>query len=305
MREEIYQQIRDHSFNLSLHMTKNYNDAEDIAQIVSIKYLLNENRVNQPIAWSSKVTKNEVYLRSRIIAKSETLLEKNKLEIFEDNLKEFLDETRNSEKKLSSEIIKQYLNADDFKVYTKLRKYDFNVSKMAKNMKLTYHAAHTCVYRMKRNLKSKILLKEGYTTSKDVIGYNTNKNIVKFIKIFFKKMKENNLKSLHSYLENIDIDKIQALDVLKVLDYDIKLKTNLVHELLIPYLNTSNQVKFCGIRFIVDKKKRIKVTEFISKPKEAIKINLSKRKLYARLPKITKGQIQASKKDIKQILDIE
>ena len=42
---------------------------------------------------------------------------------------------------------------------------------------------------MKRNLRVKKLVQEGYTTSKDIIDYNTNKKIVKFIKMFVDKMK--------------------------------------------------------------------------------------------------------------------
>ena len=69
---------------------------------------------------------------------------------------------------------------------------------------------------MKRNLRAQKLLKEGYTTSKDIIDYNTNKNIVKFIKIFVDKIKSNDLKSLHSYLEHIPKEEIKCLDIAKV-----------------------------------------------------------------------------------------
>jgi hypothetical protein len=176
---------------------------------------------------------------------------------------------------------------------------------MAKALKLSYHSAHTRVYKMKRNLRAQKLLKEGYTTSRDIIDYNTNKNIVKFIKMFVKKMKENDLDSLRSYLENIDKEKIERLDIAEVLKYDVKLKENLVHEIMIPFKNSKNTVSFCFVRFTLNIKKQIKVIEFLDKPQKALPINLNDAKLFKVLPKMEKGIIQNKFDDAIKILKKE
>lgn len=130
----------------------------------------------------------------------------------------------NYDKLISLEEAKQLLSYEDYKIFRLWEKSNFNVSKVSKLLKLSYHSAHTRVYKMKRNLRALKLKKEGYTTSKDIIDYNTNKKIVKFIKMFVDKMNTNDLKSLHSYLEHIQIEKIECLDITRVLDYDVKLK---------------------------------------------------------------------------------
>ncbi|RLC51140.1 MAG: hypothetical protein DRI23_05650 [Candidatus Cloacimonadota bacterium] len=302
MREDIYQKIRDHSFNLAYYMTKDYNDSEDITQIVSIKFLENKEKVENPIAWSRTVTKNEVYNRAKQLKKSEILVETDKFDNYAGTLEDFLDNLEESDKVMSEIEIKELLSRDDFRIYKHLKSCDFVVNKMAKKLKLTYYSAHTRAYKMKRNLKAKKLLNEGYTTSRDIIGYSMNKNIVKFIKLFVQKMKENDLASLHSYLENIDKAEIECLDIAEVLDYEIRIKDDMIHEIVIPHKNSNKQVNFCCVRFKIDKQKKIKVFEFVSKPKTTIPIKISKNQIYKILPKIEKGQITASFEKIKKIL---
>ncbi|MCK5051574.1 MAG: sigma-70 family RNA polymerase sigma factor [Candidatus Cloacimonetes bacterium] len=302
MTEEIYSIVRNNAFNLANLMIRNYHDAEDIAQIVSLKYLLNQKEITNPIAWSNKVTKNEVYIRFNKGKNSELLLQKEEIEDFEDKLEDIMKKIQYSDKLISSEEAKQLLSADDYKIFRLWVKSGFTITKVAKLLNLSYHSAHTRVYKMKRNLKAKKLLKEGYTTSKDIIDYNTNKKIVKFIKTFVEKMKSNDLKSLHSYLEHIPAEQIQPLDIAKVLDYKISLKDKMIHEILLPYFDSLNQVQFCGFRFKLDKRKRIKVTEFISKPKSVLVIKKPMKQILKKLPKKIKGKIPLTFEETKKIL---
>jgi DNA-directed RNA polymerase specialized sigma24 family protein len=302
MTEETYSIVRNSAFNLANIMTHNYHDAEDIAQIVSLKFLLNQKEINNPIAWSNKVTKNEVYSRTKKYKNSEILLQKQAIENYEDKLADIMNEIQYSDKLISSKEAKQLLSADDYRIFNLWLKSNFNVTKIAKILNLSYYSAHTRVYKMKRNLRSQKLIKEGYTTSKEIIDYNTNKNIVKFIKMFVNKMKSNDLESLHSYLEHIPKEKIQPLDIATTLDYDVKLKENMIHEILLPYIDSQAQVQFCGVRLKIDKRNRIKVTEFISKPRNVLAINKSTEQVLKKLPKIEKGIIQIDFDNAEEIL---
>ena len=302
MTEEIYSLVRNNAFNLANSMIRNYHDAEDIAQIVSLKYLLKQDEVDYPIAWSCKVTKNEVYSRSKKGKKSELLLQKQAMENFEDKLESIMGEIQNYDKLISLDEAKQLLSREDYMVFRLWEKSNFNVSKVSKLMKSSYHSSHTRVYKMKRNLRAKKLIQEGYTTSKDIIDYNTNKKIVKFIKMFVDKMNTNDLKSLHSYLEHIHKEEIECLDIARVLDYDIKLKDNMIHEILLPYFDSNHQVQFCFVRFIIDKHKRIKVTEFQSKPQSVIVVPQPHEQFIDKLPKMEKGKYPIDFVDVEKIL---
>ena len=303
MTEETYSMVRNSAFNLANLMIHNYHDAEDIAQIVSLKFLLNQEEINNPIAWSNKVTKNEVYTRFKKGKKSELLLQKQVIENYEDKLVDIMNEIQYSDKMISSKEAKQLLSTEDYRIFNLWLKSNFKVTKIAKSLNLSYYSAHTRVYKMKRNLRSQKLKKEGYTTSKEIINYNTNKNIVKFIKMFVNKMKSNNMESLHSYLEYIPKEKIQSLDITKILDYEVRLKENMIHEILLPYINSQAQVQFCGIRFKIDKRNRIKVIEFISKPQSVLTIHQPKEQILNKLPKTEKGIIQIDFNDAKKILE--
>jgi len=303
--EEIYSIVRNNAFNLANSMIQNYHDAEDIAQIVSLKYLLRQKEICNPIAWSYRVTKNEVYSRSKKNKNSESLLQKQAIENFEGTLEDIMDKIQDYDKRISIEEAKELLSRDDFRVFRLWGKSNFKVSKVAKLLKLSYHSSHTRVYKMKRNLRAQKLKKEGYTSSKDIIDYNTNKKIVKFIKMFVDKMKSNDLKSLHSYLEHIQKDEIECLDIAKTLDYDIKLKDNMIHELFLPYFDSNDQVQFCFVRFRIDKHKRIKVTEFLSKPQSVLIIPKPKKQVLEKLPKIVKGKIKNNFEDVKTMFKKE
>jgi len=220
-------------------------------------------------------------------------------------LEDIMDKIQDYDKRISIEEAKELLSRDDFRVFRLWGKSNFKVSKVAKLLKLSYHSSHTRVYKMKRNLRAQKLKKEGYTSSKDIIDYNTNKKIVKFIKMFVDKMKSNDLKSLHSYLEHIQKDEIECLDIAKTLDYDIKLKDNMIHELFLPYFDSNDQVQFCFVRFRIDKHKRIKVTEFLSKPQSVLIIPKPKKQVLEKLPKIVKGKIKNNFEDVKTMFKKE
>ncbi|MCK5051944.1 MAG: sigma-70 family RNA polymerase sigma factor [Candidatus Cloacimonetes bacterium] len=303
MNEEIYSLVRNNAFNLANSMIRNYHDAEDIAQIVSLKYLLNQEEILNPIAWSFKVTKNEVYGRSKKNKNSEVLLQKEAIESFEEKkLENVMGKIQDYDKLVSLDEAKQLLSRDDYRIFRLWEKSNYKVSKVSKLLGLSYHSSHTRVYKMKRNLRAQKLKHEGYTTSKDIIDYNTNKKIVKFIKMFVDKMNSNDLKSLHSYLEHIPKEEIECLDIVKVLNYDIKLKDNMIHEILLPYFDSKNKVQFCGVRFKIDKHRRIKVTEFISKPKSVLAVPKPHKPFLEKLPKEEKGIIQNKIADIRNIL---
>ncbi len=302
MTEEIYSIVRNNAFNLANSMIKNYHDAEDIAQIVSLKYLLKQDEVENPIAWSYKVTKHEVYSRSKKGKKSEVLLQKQAIENFEEKLEEVMGKIQDYDKLIGLKEAKQLLSRDDYSVFRLWEKSNYKVSKVSKLLKLSYYSAHTRVYKMKRNLRAQKLKQEGYTTSKDIIDYNTNKKIVKFIKMFVEKMNSNDLKSLHSYLEHLPKEEIECLKIKKVLDYEVRLKDNMIHEILLPYFDSENQVQFCFVRFRIDKHKRIKVTEFQAKPQSVLVVPQPHEQFLDKLPRKEKGKFPIDFADVEIIL---
>ncbi len=261
MIEETYHAVRDYAFSLANFMIRNYDDAEDIAQIVSLKFLLNEEKLDDACSVDKY---NEKYIS---ISEAKTLLKKNDYKIF-----------------------KLWLDAD------------FDVKKVAKELELSYNAAHNKVYKMKRNLRAEKLKQQGWLGSKDMIDYNTNKNIIKFINTFVKKMEKRDFNHLRSYFEYIEIEKITKFDIKKIFNYDILLLKRNLYELYIPYKDSKSQVQFCAFRFKLDKQNHIKVTEFLAKPTKVVKFNKPKKEVLKMLPGMEKGVLPISADEVKKIL---
>ena len=302
MREETYHAVRDYAFNLSNFMIRNYDDAEDIAQIVSLKFLLNEDKIIKPLAWSATVIKNEVYQRAKIKGLVK-LLEKTELEKIEEKLDDACSVDKYNEKFISISETKTLLKKNDYIIFKLWIDAEFDVKKVANELKLSYNAAHYKVYKMKRNLRAEKLKQQGWLGSKDIIDYYTNKNIITFINTFVKKMEKGDFNHLRSYFEYIDIEKITKLDIKQIFNYDILLLKRNLYELYIPYKDSKSQVQFCAFRFKLDKQNHIKVTEFLAKPAKVVKFNMAKKEALKILPRMEKGVLPISAEEVIKILE--
>jgi len=301
MTEETYHAVRDYAFNLANFMIRNYDDDEDIAQIVSLKFLLNEDKIIKPLAWSATVIKNEVYSRAKIKG-LEKLLEKTELEKIEEKLDDACSVDKYNEKYISISEAKTLLKKNDYKIFKLWIDNDFDVKKVAKKIKLSYNASRCKIYKMKRNLRAEKLKQQGWLGSKDMIDYYTNKNIIKFINTFVKKMEKRDFNHLRSYFEYIDIEKITKLDIKRIFTYDILLLKRNLYEICIPYKDSKSQVQFCIFRFKLDKQNHIKVTEFFAKPTKVVKFNMPKKEALKLLPRMEKGVLPISAEEVIKIL---
>ncbi|NQV18437.1 MAG: sigma-70 family RNA polymerase sigma factor [Armatimonadetes bacterium] len=302
MTEETYHAVRDYAFNLANFMIRNYDDAEDIAQIVSLKFLLNEDKIIKPLAWSATVIKNEVYKRAKKTKGLEKLLEKTELEKIEEKLDDACSVDKYSEKYISISDAKTLLKRSDYRIFKLWLNADFNVKKVANKLKLSYNATRSKVYKMKKNLRAEKLKQQGWLGSKDIIDYNTNKNIITFINTFVKKMEKRDFDHLRSYFEYIEIEKITKLDIKQIFNYDILLLKRNLYELYIPYEDSKSKVQFCIFRFKLDKQNHIKITKFFAKPTKVVKINMPKKEALKMLPRMEKGVLPISAEEVIKIL---
>jgi DNA-directed RNA polymerase specialized sigma24 family protein len=303
MREELYQQIRNYSFNIANFMTKNFHDAEDIAQIVSLKFFLAEDKIEKPIAWSNKVTKNEVYRLSKIRKKEFCTIEKTKLENFESNLNANIEDSRLLKSSFTIKEAKVLLSSEDYYYFKSWFKHDYNVTKLSKTLKISYYSAHCRIHRVKKNLRAAKLIKDGYIVSKEIISFNKNKNINYFIKRLVTALRNDNVHELKYYIPKQVISKIEKVDIHKVIDYNVRLEENLIHKIFIHYKNTIDQISCCVVKLKINKRNRISVVDFIPSPKKTIVLDKPMKEILKKFPRENnKGIIPINFKDVESMI---
>jgi DNA-directed RNA polymerase specialized sigma24 family protein len=295
--EDLYNEVHKTAFITSQNICKNYHDAEDIAQDVCLKYLLKKDDakkpIDDPVNWSKTVAKNEALKRlgkRKQVSQSAEMESISDPKTTEDNsispvaeeydFPDLPDMDKNEAKEL--------LNKEDYTTYKSFIKHNCKTGDYAKANKLTANAASSRVYRMKRNLKSAYLLKMGYLGGKDILDYQTNKNIVKFVKVFAKKMQENDLKSLKKYFQKMDVADIPELDIAEFAVFDIGRNLDDEYHMLYGYVDSEGEVKFVNMGFVLDKKKHIRITK-VKFPSAVYKVDITMKEAKKLMPKPIKG----------------
>ena len=297
--EKLYYDIRLKAFYSAFSILKNTDDAEDIAQNVCLKFLQKRENISNPKNWSISVAKNEAYA---LLKKQKKILTglNDKLDIIQERLIESKKEIVPEFEIISLEEAKELLSKADYKFYKILIKYNQNSEKIAKVTKRSLSYIYGISYRVKRNLKAAKLLKEGYLGSKEIVNYNMHQNILNFIKILQKKMRENNFTKMHNYFREIEISKIPIFDICVTYDYQIHFFGNRLYDLYIPYKNAKDEIKFCILDFKINKLNEIIVTKFYDKPSKVLVVKSTK--VIAEFTEKKKGLLIKTKDEAKNIL---
>ncbi len=302
MNEQIYDDVRDRSFRIAYFMTRDSNDADEIAQAVLIKFHFNQKDIRKPLPWCNKTTKNQVYRYYKEKIRREIALDKEAIERFEGKLANDEKESEFNEQQVIIKEVRRYLSREDLQIYRLYIKYRFDINKISEKLGLSYNSTTTKIYRMKRNLKANRLKEKGYLASKEILDYNTNRNIVAFIKMFIRKCLENDLGSLHKYMEHINKEDIPKINVKRYSDFEISIIPTQKYKLLLPYNDINEQIKFLLFIFYIDRLNRIKIKEILEKKVALVKLKGTRKSILKCLPDKKKGIIQATPEQAYKIL---
>jgi len=305
--EQEYNELWHNAYGVAMHILRNSTDAEDIAQTCTIKYYLKKDEIENSSAWIKTVAKHEAFKLAKKQNKTyslntDFLVDQKNIPTAVD-LDKYTDPDYDPPEDFTNTTIdaKELLNKEEYKIYKCYLNCKNNIKRFAKKMNITYQAANTKMYQIKRNLRAAKYQKEGYCGSKKIVNYNLNKKIVHFIKTFTEKMKNNDLKSLHKYLEHYH-KPIPKLDIYKVFDYEIFKLTEDKFRLGIPFINSSRKPGIFIVYFDINKKNNIKIYDFIDKSDKMIKLNITKEEALKKLKPLKKGILQESKEEIEEIL---
>jgi len=305
--EQEYNELWHNAYGVAMHILRNSTDAEDIAQTCTIKYYLKKDEIENSSAWIKTVAKHEAFKLAKKQNKTyslntDFLVDPKNIPTAVD-LDKYTDPDYDPPEDFTNTTIdaKELLNKEEYKIYKCYLNCKTDIKRFAKKMNLSYRVAISRMYQIKRNLRAAKYQKEGYCGSKKIVNYNLNKKIVHFIKTFTEKMKNNDLKSLHKYLEHYH-KPIPKLDIYKVFDYEIFKLTEDKFRLGIPFINSSRKPGIFIVYFDINKKNNIKIYDFIDKSDKMIKLNITKEEALKKLKPLKKGILQESKEEIEEIL---
>ena len=305
--EQEYNELWHNAYGVAMHILRNSTDAEDIAQTCTIKYYLKKDEIENSSAWIKTVAKHEAFKLAKKQNKTyslntDFLVDQKNIPTAVD-LDKYTDPDYDPPEDFTNTTIdaKELLNKEEYKIYKCYLNCKTDIKRFAKKMNLSYRVAISRMYQIKRNLRAAKYQKEGYCGSKKIVNYNLNKKIVHFIKTFTEKMKNNDLKSLHKYLEHYH-KPIPKLDIYKVFDYEIFKLTEDKFRLGIPFINSSRKPGIFIVYFDINKKNNIKIYDFIDKSDKMIKLNITKEEALKKLKPLKKGILQESKEEIEEIL---
>lgn len=282
--EELYYQARLEAYKTALFMLYNEDEAEEIAQEVSLKLCRRKEMPDNAIAWCVKVAQNEVKALYRKKKNNpEFTTDAAQLEYFDAVNKASSEEMEPEFETIKPREAKKLLLPKEYEFYKLMIKYKLDINKISKHLGKNKQSIYHLSYRVKRNLVAAKLLKEGYRGTRKIVSYNFHQNLIQFINLLQKKMLNNDLNSLKQYFNNMDIDKIDKLDIHKMLDYDLKKNLDQSYRILLPYYDSKKNIKFCIATIDFDINNRIVIKKLITKP-----LNIMKTKHPEKIKKMVK-----------------
>ncbi len=249
--EKLYYDIRLNAYDSALHILNNMDDAEDIAQNVCLKFLQKQENILNPKNWGITVAKNEAYA---LLKKQRKILTgvNEKLDIIHEILIESKEEIIPEFEIISLKEAKELLSKSDYRFYKLMIKHNNSVEKMMKSMGKSRSYIYAGSYRVKTNLRAFKLLKEGYIASRDIVDYSLNKKNIYFINILNKKLKEQDVSSLHKYFKFYN-KPIPKMDIVRTFEYEVRLYEVRKYKLCVPYKESNDKVSAYTVFFLLDK----------------------------------------------------
>ena len=308
MQEKLYSDVLKKAYKSAFYILKDDYEAEEIAQQCAIKYFTRDKEILSPLAWVSVVAKNAAIKKAqsiKFISLDTHRLPDLSNDLPQQCLDKYLDDDFEEPENLDviPEEAKELLNMDDLKVYKLILKYGKDINQIAGKLKLSYNSTASRVYRAKRNLKAAKLLKEGYVGTKNIINYQLNKNIIKFINILKKKLNNNDLTSLSKYFADYNSEMIEKVLIKKTYDYEIIKVDCHKYSLCIPYKDFLDKMQFIQVYIAIDKFNHIRITKFYTVSSTVFKIQDDKDKIINKLPKSKKGIIPNKYEETVKILE--
>ncbi len=208
LQENDYKDLYKYSLSIAYKFIGYEDSAYDIAQNAMLQLISSKTEVTSPYAWLRTVVKREA-LHQLEEAKRNNDITINKFS--SPQPAKVVDDDSEALPKVDDKLVRKALSVEDFKIYQKFKKLDFNILKYSEKEKLSYNTASFQKKRIKRNLLSYVLWNEGWRYSTKVLNFAQFNNITRFIRTIVKSVEEKTITNLNNYLRGINPEEVQTI----------------------------------------------------------------------------------------------
>ncbi len=247
------------AYRTAYSITGKREDAEDIAQVVTMRYLVNESKVKPESAknWVISTSKNESYLllrnqKNQFVKEPEAVAS---YDTYEQELTEsFLDEKRTKqERRLLMKKIRENLPQHEqnilYKYFIKGEKLSDILAK-GKKKAVSKTSLYQKIYRLRKDTRAELLISKGIKCSKDIVSVNLNQSIIRFINKYSQCIKEKSFESMKRYFCEIGTPQsVPRFNIQEVIDYDVELVGRQQFTIYVHFLNTRGKLEYFSTDF--------------------------------------------------------
>ncbi len=207
--ENYFEDLRMFSYKYALYLTSQEEISEDIAQETVLALLISKTEITYVKGWLKQTTLSLVrkskHYQAHSVEEKRRLAQEIKIakqidEITEENVCEQLNILE----------IKNLLGRKDYSIYQKLIKYE-NLTDYAKAEKISYQTAKEHSQIVRRNLKAKYLISQGWDATPEILTYRKYISIRNFLLHLCKVCNSKDISELKKYNIKIPIEELKTL----------------------------------------------------------------------------------------------
>ena len=248
------------AFKVASSIVHNKEDAEDIAQVTTMRYLLNESKIGSDSArsWIIQTARNESYhvlgmanLENEIHTTYFEEIEREITRFLIGNADSVIEKERYAEllniiqSKFTSQersILKLYLNEG-----RKIKEYF-----PTKGLKFKEKSLTQKMYRLRKTVRAEYLKSLGLKTPKNPMRYRLNENLNCFIRVYLECLEKRSFKSISRYFKEIGVtSKVPSINIKKILDQDVELIGPRLYKIYVNYIDNRETISNFTVIFEV------------------------------------------------------
>ncbi|MCB5231160.1 MAG: hypothetical protein WCX83_04525 [Candidatus Cloacimonas sp.] len=249
------------AFRTALSIVRHKEDAEDIAQVTTMRYMLNEGNINPNAArsWIAQTAKNESYLvLGQASRKKEVQVDS--FDVVEQRITDFLidDVSREIEKERSLDLLNTIRAKFNSQERALLEKYLFDGQKLreyypTKGLKLKKKSLTQKMYRLRKAIRAEYAKSQGIKTSKDLLDYRLNENLNRFIKKYQECLEKRSFESMSRYFKEIGIPtEVPLINIKKIIDQDVELIGPRQYKIYVYFIDNRKAISNFTVTFEVN-----------------------------------------------------
>ena len=254
------------AYNTAFSIVRHEEDAEDVAQITTMRLVLNQGKIKKESErnWVITTARHESFL---VLEKSgrSVNVSPDSFDRLEQEITDYLLDDYVPNKKIADFIsyVKETASPQDWKL---LESYLLQGRRLCDlypslDTPLKKKSIRQKLYRLRKDLRTQYYKRNGMKASKKIVSFNLNQNIIRFLKKYRECLEKRSFETMSRYLSNIGIPKeVPNISIKRILDYDIQIVSSGNYEVFVFYIDKRKVVNTFTMSFSLDEKGNIVLT---------------------------------------------